>query len=189
MRIVVPAVETYGIYRETLKTLLDVDCCIYLLPKSVDNADAQMRKYRDEAYYRLFTELWVDNQDFLIIEPDMVVQPQFIQEVEQCRELWCVRTYSCSDDKSQQIVALGFARFSAELMEQLPQLPQRLLMHAEDGTASCPWWSLDTRIYEELIQKHQPCIHGTIQHLHDYAKYGTNREKASVAHSIPMRFA
>ncbi len=127
------------------------------------------------------------NEDFMIIEQDIVPTLQIIQEIEKCPELICVARYNLypvstllqtpvyahrivigddkyrwvdDNDKYADLYGFGLVRFRKEVIP--------LLKEYFDKNGFKEWINLDTRIslwtYQHNLKAH---LHGFVKHNHD----------------------
>ena len=114
----------------------------------------------DEFTYWRALSRWWGFDDLIIIEHDIVVNPDTIESLYVCNEDWCVYTYPIWDNgwHTDITAALGCTKFSVNLQEQFPSLEPPVPWHHIEWITK-PFWDAGVR----------PHVHGTVQHLHDYA--------------------
>lgn len=72
----------------------------------------------DYAYWRAIKERWDTGEDLVIIEQDIVIEPDTVSSFEACSHHWCVFPYfvvSRGGVHGSTVESLGCTRFSAEL--------------------------------------------------------------------------
>lgn len=72
----------------------------------------------DESYYKLLVNEWNRDDDLIVIEHDIVVWPGAIQELLNCKEVYCTLPYYCS--VGWIIDGLGCTKFSRDLKNRYP---------------------------------------------------------------------
>ena len=68
----------------------------------------------DTSYWELFEELWAAEDDFVVVEQDVVPTDELIQSMWECREPWC----------STELGQLGCVKFGS-IRQQIPDLMAR----------------------------------------------------------------
>ena len=115
-----------------------------------------------EAYYWFLTEMWAAGESFLNIEQDIEIHESVVSQMEACDEPWCVFPYGGADfvrGGGRLRYSLGCTKFSADLMEDIPDLMSALPVKH--------WRRLDVEIMPVLIRAaytthvHQPPV---VQH-------------------------
>lgn len=114
--------------------------------------------YQHDSYYKLLCSLWADKQSFLIVEHDIEIHPAVVPELEACPEPWCLYPYRGPDDVWLDS-SLGCTRFSAELLESLPQfmidLPVRDWRRLDcEITPRLHWAGHHQHIHSPLVSHH-----------------------------------
>lgn len=71
-----------------------------------------------DSYYKLMCELWAAGESFTTVEHDIVVWPSAIEQLEQCKEPWCVYPYYCS--VGWIIDGLGCTKFEGSFIKKHP---------------------------------------------------------------------
>jgi hypothetical protein len=77
----------------------------------------------NEAYWRLLGELWLGEDDLLIVEHDIVCRPDVIEGMLTCPKPWCAHGYDnmCHPECMEAWRnALGCTRFRREVMVAVP---------------------------------------------------------------------
>lgn len=101
----------------------------------------------DHAYFDLLSELWSEWEDFVIVEHDVVVSEAALVSLEECPSDWCCCPYPYGRGT---IVGLGCTKFTAALMEKIPDLLD-LVGHLSDEThAPKHWCRLDVWIQRAI---------------------------------------
>lgn len=115
----------------------------------------------DEAYWRLLDGLWRARESFVIVEQDIVPNPDSIERFHECTELWCTHAYDYG------IFGLyagsGCVRFRAELLHETPGLIGRVGEMSDATHPKKHWCRLDGWT--------QQLLHATgyVKHLHQPA--------------------
>jgi hypothetical protein len=133
----------------------------------------------DHDYFDLLSGLWAERRDFLIVEHDMVPEPDMVEMMAFCSGWWCVNPYESNAWGQRAERAFGFTRFRAELMAAEPDafsatVKYRHLQVLGRRWPEHHWRGLDCRfdcvmgdrrLYRAHV--HEP----SIQHLHHWADY------------------
>ena len=108
----------------------------------------------EEAYWRLLSELWVDQEDFILVEHDVEVSAELLEAFGTCPEPWC-----------SALGALQCNRWRHPVMEAYPDLfndipADRRIWHSGnlDGQFLAklePW--LQKHVHEEPATHHHRC--------------------------------
>lgn len=119
-----------------------------------------------EDYFWFLKEQWNRGDDLLVVEHDIVANPQAIQEAIQCPEEWCAWRYEHRNGEFSP--ALGFARFRRELMAREPDLFDEIGKisdgrgaRIQDHSRPRCWQRLDVRIHDILGER------GYTWHIHE----------------------
>jgi hypothetical protein len=124
----------------------------------------------DDAYFGLLAELWSEQQPFIIVEHDVVVNVRAMVSLELCANEWCGCPYRYLGGT---IVGLGCTKFAAALMHEIPDLFD-LVAHLEDDThPPRHWCRLDAWVQRAMADLHSDdptvpirCIeHPEVDHL------------------------
>ena len=114
----------------------------------------------DEAYWRLWRELWAAAEDVIVVEQDIVPNPDSFQQFEECRELWCAHAYPYS--VFGLYAGTGCVRLRAELLASTPGLIDRVGLRSDDLHPAKHWCRLDAWMQNELhaaghrMHRHEP---------------------------------
>lgn len=110
-------------------------------------------------YWKLFRSCWEHQQDFVIVEHDMVVPKGALKSFIDCPEPWCTFAYRCHNETSDLFAyALGLVRYRQALMETYPRVAIYPAM----------WTDLDVAVNGYLGEHLKPHVHGEAKHLHLY---------------------
>jgi hypothetical protein len=93
----------------------------------------------NEAYARLWADMWHSGEDFLNVEQDMIVNPGMVKELEECPEEWCGGVYWLYGAAGSWA---GVVRFRGELTRRHPDLPETIINRT--------WQSLDSAYINHL---------------------------------------
>ncbi len=119
----------------------------------------------DFAYANTFRRLWEDREGFLLIEHDIQPTAGAIAEAGECRCPWSFNSYVYQRDRasgqaaSKLLLALGFVRFSADLLRDLPDAG-RQIREFRGVRGAAVWSSLDSAVEITLHRA------GYVHHLH-----------------------
>jgi hypothetical protein len=72
----------------------------------------------DFSYFELVSGLWEKQEDFIIVEHDIIVWPGAIQKLTNCKHMWCTYPYYCS--VGWILEGLGCTKFSKKMMKKYP---------------------------------------------------------------------
>ena len=133
-------------------------------------------------YGHLLADLWAKQQDFLVIEHDIVIHEGLVEEFANCEEEWCSSPYTYFDQPvTTSGGGLGCTKFSSQLMRRWPTLMQQANALPCAGHPNGHWCTRDWAIYQLLrsggsfasqypAKRHQthtevghrlgPCAHG-----------------------------
>lgn len=131
----------------------------------------------DEAYWRVWKELWEAGTDFVVVEQDIVPGPDTFSLFEQCPELWCAHAYPYS--VFGLYAGTGCVRFRAELLAATPLLIDHVGQSFDTTHPPKHWCRLDAWMQNELhtagyrMHRHEPPVahidpgnsHGCVSHL------------------------
>jgi hypothetical protein len=147
------------------------------------------------AYARKVAGYW-GRDDMLFIEHDIVIRKNTVRDLARCPNDWCAFSYGVGRNHYDLRFGLGCTKFSLAVQRQIPYA--RILTHnarnnGADGTpmlaGDCPvcilrdgaycedcgdsgacWASQDVWLRHELMRLGfaEPCVHGSVGHLHDY---------------------
>jgi hypothetical protein len=134
------------------------------LGRSVDMVDTSAS---DESYAELLAALWAGDDDFLLIEHDMIPTTAAVQAMEECADVWCANPYRVNHQVGEYIVGLGFTRFRAQLCRAVPDAVKRAGRLA-GGYPARHWARVDARLAMVLdLAGQRPHHHANeIEHLH-----------------------
>ena len=98
------------------------------LEKYAPHADLVELGENHESYFRFLSDMWAIGETFLNIEQDIEIHEEVVPQLESCPEPWCAfgyfYGYPIKDTGQIGILykALGCTKFSAELMQAVPDL-------------------------------------------------------------------
>lgn len=127
------------------------------------------------AYWNTLSILW-GVHTLVIIEQDIVVNPDSIQTMLDCPEDWCCYTFPVWGNGQWHYditAALGCSKFSRTLQSRFPL--NTILTWRQIEWITKPMWDGGVR----------PHVHGVVQHRHDYAGELQSR-KPSQTRSVPQ---
>lgn len=157
MRVVIP--YSHDKYLDEVRAALSLDH-----PHSEDIYDFIDVSYDDEAYFHLFEGLWRAQQDFCIIEQDIIIDPQTLLMFRVCGNSWCASPYRYLN---MMYAGLGCMRFRKELMVAVPGLPD--LIAARSNPPMHPprhWCTIDAYMQSSLFARgFGICRHAEVTHL------------------------
>ena len=93
----------------------------------------------DDAYWRMFCDIWEKRTPVLIIEHDIIPWPGAVQEIINCPCHWCSNTYKMRGGFGINH-AFGFTKFDEKFMEDLPDVWTQV--------ESTNWKHLDAQLCE-----------------------------------------
>lgn len=107
-------------------------------------------------YFGLIRDMWADQEDFVIVEHDIVPHFDFLEQFAQCPEPFCGYSYWVHERgvtvadyaPGPPSTAMGCVRFRAEMMQRIPDL----------GEHCWPWYHLDSALYQ-LVRAHGFNVH------------------------------
>ncbi len=106
----------------------------------------------------ILASYWNAGDDLCIVEPDIVVNPETLQEFRDCECGYAAAPYAWKTDVG---AALGCVRFRAEFMARYPNV-------LRDAVATrVSWRQLDVVIMRHILArdlKEQPHLHATVTH-------------------------
>jgi len=117
------------------------------------------------AYGKLIEDLWANQEDFALVEQDIVIRPDVVNAFLQCQYFYCAFPYAWSTNIGP---ALGCTRFRRTLMHAYPNT-------AKEATASgTTWKQLDVVFMRRVLAgkyKVQPHVHvPPVEHLNEEKK-------------------
>lgn len=98
-------------------------------------------------YHGALEAAWRVGGDLAVVEHDIVPWPGALAELEACWRSWCAFPYELSVGYGSW---LGCARFSASLLDAVPDAPAAVDRLRDDGTPRRYWARLDTRLAQVL---------------------------------------
>lgn len=157
-RVIVPFVPGM-LHPETERAMADLPCSVEKVQLSALDTDG---------YARAFRSWWEDGRAFIVVEQDIVPAMSHIADVLSCPEPWCTVPYVITGRLYDR--ALGFARFSDELLGAHPEWGRQITEVRPGRGRWVPWYSLDRHVHHHLtghgIDAH---VHpGQVKHCHDY---------------------
>lgn len=136
-----------------------------------------------QAYHRLFSDLWLAGETFLLIEHDIVPNDEAMIQAEECSCWWGTSPYEGPPGRGLLTDSLGFVCFRAELMMAEPDLATEAWWDPEGGKTFAPghWKRMDLRIAHQLRERgYEPHVHdATVAHLHYSARTDTSHSTAA----------
>lgn len=126
----------------------------------------------DEAYFRLLSKLWHEQEDFAIVEQDIVVNPETLTSFGKCSAQICVAPYPYL--RSDTYAGLGCIRFRGGAMKAFPDLMECVARRCNPLHAQRHWCTLDAWIQRELHAHRlgRWCRHAPVGHLHRNPTHG-----------------
>lgn len=126
-------------------------------------------------YAELFLRNWTGQDDFVIIEHDIVIHESVVPSFLGCPEMWCTYSYPALGGRLEASRSLGCTKFSAELQRMIH--PSEFIF-ADNRTdwalcecrgAGC-WRELDVRLDRALSKRYafDVHVHGRVTHMHEY---------------------
>ena len=120
----------------------------------------------DEAFWRLWKEIWADGETFAIIEHDIVIHETVLEQFDGCGEPWCTfgYPYEIFKNMSEPYHGTGCTRFRAEVMQAIPDLWDTVAEREGLFHPRRHWCSLDGFSQLELWQagfhghRHEPMV-------------------------------
>lgn len=145
--------------------------------------------YSDTAYWEMMNTLWLEGNDFIVVEQDIVPPADVIPSLDVCPYWFCVANYRYNSRNAHLygggsnpgwLGGLGCCRFSHKLMERYPGAIQRAgnIERAYRGAHPARHWcALDGAIKDELwFWGIEPCgEHPTAEHKHSQTSHGCDR--------------
>ena len=113
-------------------------------------------------YYEVLKELWSLQDDFILLEHDIIPWPGALNTFENCSEPWCAFKY-LYPPSGHLVIANGCVRFRKELMNLIPDLFD--IIESNDGTffvtSEDPkdWHAIDGRMGAILTNKLNGFVH------------------------------
>jgi hypothetical protein len=118
----------------------------------------------DEALWRLWKQIWADQEDTIVVEHDIVIHSRVVPELEECPTPWCTFGYPYPYGNSDPYHGTGCVRFRAALMANEHDLWDRVGARSGPKHPQRHWCSLDGFSHLELwprgyVQcKHSPPV-------------------------------
>jgi hypothetical protein len=129
-----------------------------------------------EEYFELFVELWRAGDDFALVEHDVEVHAGVLAELEACEHSWCGHSYTVfwGDLWDRYgVPGLGCTRFRAELLAELPEVPDLVAVYEEPNHPPRHWMTLDAAVaqvlrgpFRQVPHRHRPNV--AHHHVYDY---------------------
>jgi hypothetical protein len=133
---------------------------------------------------------WNQGGNLLIIEGDIVVEPQAVQEMRECSADWCTFAYPLGSGRDIFPLGFGFTKWSAKFQREFPYT--RVTFHGDGrnrqkcvpceklrkaGVKPCRdcnkrmcHFHQDAAFWHEMIKDHgndvHPHVHGVLDHQH-----------------------
>lgn len=95
----------------------------------------------DRAYFDLLSQWWSEGRSFIVVEHDVVVNPDSIDEIEACPHDWCAFPYRYMDRERQY--GLGCVKFSADLIARCPDAMMRVGVMSDPTHPKRHWCRID----------------------------------------------
>jgi len=137
-----------------------VTCCYTELHPAAKEAlppDAELVYTGDDdfAYWRAIESRLAGAEDLVIIEHDIEIHPGVVPQLAACKSPWCAFPYFYGPDKDPTRVlyqALGCAKFSAQLQQDIPIVQKAADFAVANGLPPVPSWNAcDAYICRALI--------------------------------------
>jgi hypothetical protein len=134
------------------------------LDHPVEMADVSLD---DRTYSDLLEALWDCDQDFCLIEHDIIVDIDAIDAMASCPQWWCANAYAVNHQVGEVITGLGCTRFRSELCHAVPDAVV-LAGRRHGGYPRRHWAKVDARLAQVLnsagyvVHRHHP----DVGHLH-----------------------
>lgn len=110
----------------------------------------------EEAYWRLFRQLWIEEKSFALIEHDIEIHEGVVPTFLDCKHDWCVFPYNGPNWQAPNgnlfTGSLGCTRFSDRLMKREPDFPDSLGTTTR-GLARRDWRRLDNLVTSGLLAR------------------------------------
>lgn len=150
--------------------------CEQALSRFAPDAEMIYLGTRPDAYHDLLEELWAAGQSFLLIEHDIEIHQHVLTEAEACPEPYCSWPYGIGYPADPVTVALGCTRFSAEIIDAVPDLMSMLPVR--------DWRRQDCEIAPRLkAAGFEPHVHDPpVLHHHAYPAPGGERCACGAEH-------
>jgi hypothetical protein len=126
------------------------------------------------AYPNLLADLWAQQEDFALIEHDIVITPQVYQEFRDCPEPYCCFPYEWG---TQIGPALGCTRFRTELVTRYPQAM------AQVQAQRVGWRQTDVVLMRHVFARNgvQPHVHlPPVEHLNERKRLSADASREPV---------
>lgn len=121
----------------------------------------------DYCYFDLLNVLWIEREDFCVIEHDVVVRPDSLDELDACPNDWCAFGMEYMD-----VVwpGLSCVRFRAELIARNPDAFDNIAECSDAGHPPRHWCRVDHWLRGELeANGEKQCVHGPpLGHIRPY---------------------
>ena len=112
-------------------------------------------------YCDLFMRLWEQQESFVVIEHDIVIEESTISKLENCPRPWCGYTYSNAG--GDNFAFLGCTYFEARIMKRYPHaIEEASQLRTDSNIEPGHWVRLDSCIsrtlakYRYRIHEHNP---------------------------------
>lgn len=109
------------------------------------------------SYAQLLGEIWKLGKSFVVIEQDIVINPDTLDIFASCGHDWCAFSYPFGYG---QIEGLGCTRFSSDLLLRRPDALERTWDHIDPKHPAGHWCALDARLNHVLSG------YGEVRHVH-----------------------
>lgn len=134
------------------------DHVIEALRQATDYAWAFHVGYDDTAYFRLLSNMWHQGETFVVVEHDVLVKPWSIDDLERCSHPWCAWQIKYGAGFTP---GLGCAKFTAEVMSQVPDAMERVGRCSDAGHPPMHWCRIDWWLQHKILPGA-----GLVQHVH-----------------------
>lgn len=117
-----------------------------------------------EAYWGLLLDLWDRQEDFVILEHDVVFQRGILGKFSVCPDPWCLHPYSpacpCGNPRCRETEQnnLGCTRFRAELMVAVPDAVNSIPIELRHFSRLCDGLAANLREAEFDHHFHEPGV-------------------------------
>lgn len=121
------------------------------------------------AYCKMLSAVWMEQEDTVIVEHDMLPADGVIEEMVSCEHLWCASPYRASPNKNEPdlIYGLGCTKFSASLKAEESDLMRVVSEIKAPGLPAKDWRRMDVHISGQLRRRsYEPHVHRRSTHLH-----------------------
>lgn len=105
----------------------------------------------DQAYWRLLSDLWAQQQTIILVEHDIISSPEAVRELIDCDQDWCCSSYPYGERRGT-IIGLGMTKFTRAIMRRVPDALERAF-RVVDRTHPTPghWCRLDSSLTRVLV--------------------------------------